>query len=109
MGYLTTVTIYNDGASNLKKHPEELAEALDLATKSVQRNRGRNWDGIGNHANLLTIQKPRHADDHTLYLHAGNTVIDVYDADSDWAIDTFISEMKYHLKRLKELKKSKES
>lgn len=47
----------------------------------------------------------RHADDHTLYMHAGNTVIDVYDAKSKWAVEQFIFEMEYHLKRLKNLKK----
>ena len=104
MGYLTTITIYNDGADELKKHPEELAEALDQACRGIQRNQGRRWEGLGSHANLLTLQKPRHADDHTLYLHAGNTVVDVYEAESDWAIDTFISELEYHLIRLKKKK-----
>ncbi len=101
MGYLTTITIYNDSADQLKKHPKELAEKLDLACSGVQIARGRNYDCLGNDANMLTLQKPRHADDHTLYLHAGNTVTDVYNAESKWAIDTFISEMEYHLKRLK--------
>ena len=105
MGYLTTVTIYNDGADQLKKHPKRLAEILYNACNDIQRNRGYNYDGLGNHCNLITLQKPRHADDHTLYLHAGNTVIDVYDADGEWAVETFINEMEYHLKRLKKLKK----
>ena len=104
MGFLTTITIYNDGCDQLKKHPKELAEELYLACNGKQIDDGRNWVGLGNHANLLTLQKPRHADDNTLYLHAGNTVIDVYDAKNDWAIDTFINEMEYHLKRLKKLK-----
>ena len=102
MGYLTTITIYNDSADQIKKHPRELAEKIDLACSGFQITRGRNFDGLGNAANILTLQKPRHADDHTLYLHAGNTVTDVYNAESELAIDTFISEMEYHLKRLKE-------
>jgi len=59
---------------------------------------------VGSDANPVIIQKPRHADDTTLYMHAGNTVVDVFEAKSDWAIDTFISEMEYHIKRLKKLK-----
>ena len=107
MGYLTTITIYNDGAHTLKPNAEVLAEKLYNACLGVQRDQNRNYDSLGSHANLLTLQKPRHADDHTLYLHAGNTVVDVYDADSDWAIDSFIREMEYHLKRLKAIKKAK--
>lgn len=109
MGFLTTITIYNDGASEIKKHSKELAEKVYKACSSIQRNRYGNWDSLGSHANMLTLQKPRHADDHTLYMHAGNTVIDVFEANSDWAIDTFISEMEYHLKRLKKIKKERKN
>jgi len=104
MGFLTTITIYNDSADQLKKHPKELAEKLYSACHGIQLNRGYDYDSLGNATNIVTLQKPRHADDHTLYMHAGNTVIDVYNAKSEWAIDTFISEMNYHLKRLKEIK-----
>ena len=107
MGYLTTVTIYNDDADQLEKHNKELAKELYNACNGVQLNNGYNYIGLGNHGNLITLQKPRHADDRTLYLHAGNTVVDVYNAKSEWAIDTFINEMKYHLKRLEKLKKEK--
>lgn len=108
MGFLTTVTFYNDGADQIKKHPEELAEALTNACMGVQRNRGFDSQALGNHANLITLQKPRHADDNTLYMHAGNTVIDiedVYKEKNEWAINAFINQMAYHLKELKKLKK----
>lgn len=106
MGFLTTVTIYNDSADQLTKHPKELAEKLDQACSGIQINRGRDYDSLGNATNILTLQKPRHADDHTLYMHAGNTVIDVYNCNSEWAINQFITEMEYHLKRLKKLRDS---
>lgn len=105
MGYLTTITIYNDSADQLTKFPEELAKKLSDACSGVQLNRGRDYDSLGNSANILTLQKPRHADDHTLYMHAGNTVIDVNNANTEWAINQFIIEMEYHLKRLKQLQK----
>lgn len=106
MGFLTTVTFYNDGADMLQKHPEELAKILTDACHGVQINRGENFAGLGYHSNLITLQKPRHADNHTLYLHAGNTVVDIAEAEeSEWALNQFISEMEYQLKRLKKLKK----
>jgi len=106
MGFLTTITIYNDSADQLTKHPNDLAEKLRNACSGVQINRGQDYDSLGNATNILTLQKPRHADDHTLYMHAGNTVIDVYNANSEWSINQFISEMEYHLKRLKKLRDS---
>lgn len=105
MGFLTTITIYNDGADQLQKHPKELAEILYKACSGIQKDSGIDSEGLGNHSNLITLQKPRHADDNTLYLHAGNTLIDVFETNSEWVIDTFIHEMKYHLKRLKKLRK----
>lgn len=104
MGFLTTVTIYNDSADQLEKHPKDLAEKLNQACSGIQINRGQDFDGLGNVANIFTLQKPRHADDHTLYLHAGNTVIDVYNANSEWSINQFITEIEYHLKRLKKIR-----
>lgn len=100
MGFLTTVTIYNDSVDELMEHPKELAEKLYSACCDI-RNRHK-YDGF---SSSLILQKPRHADNHTLYLHAGNTVTDVYDAKNEWAIETYIKEMQYHLKRLKKLKK----
>lgn len=110
MGYITTISFYNDGADTLTKHSEDLARKIDLATKGVQRNRGYDYDSLGAHANLMTLQKPRHADDHTLYLHAGNSVKDIYDVydnpeKNQFYVDAFIREMEYHLKKLKQLKK----
>ena len=104
MGYLTTITIYNDRCNELTRHPKELAEKLYNACSGVQLAIGRDYDSLGSQCDLLILQKPRHADDNTLYLHAGNTVVDVYNANSEWAIDAFLSEMKYHTKRLKQLK-----
>lgn len=107
MGYLTTITFYNDAAYELREHPEEVSKGIYEAQLGEQRSQGYNYFPVGCHANPVIIQKPRHADDHTLYLHAGNTVIEAYDVDSDWGIDAFIKEMEFHLKRLKKLKKER--
>jgi hypothetical protein len=109
MGYLTTITFYNDAAHDLRKHPEEVSKLIYDAQGGVQKNRGRNYDPVGSHANPVIIQRPRHADDTTLYLHAGNTVIDLAEADSEWAINTAIAEIKWRLKDLQAKKKELEN
>lgn len=80
---------------------------ISHAISGVQRNQGRDYASIGSCANPVIIQKTRHADDKTLYVHAGNTVFAVDDDLGDWALETAIQEMEYHLKRLKKLKKAK--
>jgi hypothetical protein len=108
MGYLTTITFYNDAASDLRQHPEEVSLLIYHAQLGVQKDMGRDYDPIGSHANPVIIQRPRHADDTTLYLHAGNTVIDLAEADSEWAINTAIAEMKFRMKELLAKKKALE-
>lgn len=108
MGYLTTITFYNDAASDLRNHPEEVSEGIYNAQSSIQINRGSNTFPIGSYCNPVIIQKPRHADDVTLYLHGGNTVIEASDAEkNEWACNAFITEMKYVLKKLRAIKKER--
>ena len=107
MGYITTISIHNDAYGEIKNNKKEFVEGVLQAMDGVQVNRGYDYFSVGSFANPVTVQKPRHADDTTLYMHAGNTVIDVFNADSEWAVDAFITEMEYHLKRLKEIKTMK--
>lgn len=111
MGFLTTITIYNDGCALIKEHPDEFVKKVHQACLGFQVEKGQNWDSIGNFGNLLTLQKPRHADSHTLYVHAGNTVMDVdliNDPESKM-LDHALAEMRFHTKRLLSLKKLRAS
>ncbi len=75
MGYLTTFTIYNDAVHMLKdkKLQQKFCEALYYAAI------GDNVCDVslGNHCNAVKVQKHRHADDWTIYLHSGNTLIEM--------------------------------
>lgn len=106
MGNLTTITFRNDSFHDFKDNPKQLSDGIIDAMNGTQLRKGRNYFHVGSSANPVVVQRTRHADDKTLYMHAGNTVVDVYDAKSEWAVDTFIQEMEYHLKRLKNIKKS---
>lgn len=73
MGYLTTLTVYNDGVELIKNNAQDFADKLYKATS------GRDTCDIsvGNFCNLVRVQKPRHADDNTTYVHMGNGVFEM--------------------------------
>lgn len=73
MGYLTTFTVYNDGVDLVKENAQDFANKIYRAAIGYQT-----CDlGIGNFCNLVRAQKCRHADDHTLYVHMGNSVFEM--------------------------------
>lgn len=73
MGYLTTVTVYNDGLHLLKKHPEDFCNKLYEASLDHKQKDF----GVGGFANFANVQETRHADDRTIYVHMGNCVTEV--------------------------------
>ena len=78
MGYLTTFTIYNDGADQLTIDTDKLALKLQQGCHGIYTRDGVSGSfGHGYHGNLVTVQKPRHADDHTCYVHMGNTLTEM--------------------------------
>lgn len=77
MGYLTTLTIYNDGIDVLPDHSEYFAKrVLDASREAGMTNRPVTF-GVGMFCNLVTVQVPHHADHHTLYVHMGNAVFEM--------------------------------
>ena len=67
MGYLTTLTIYNDGVDLIPENAQKFAE--DLYRAALSHNKA--IIPVGKFANLVNVQRCRHADDHTVYVHAG--------------------------------------
>lgn len=83
MGYLTTLTIYNDGAHLLSPHAQEFADGVHKAmARSISH--GPTDVAVGNFVNCVRVQRSRHADDHTVYVHAGNclTELNAYSDDT---------------------------
>jgi len=76
MGYLTTVTVYNDGIHDLRNHAQEFADQLCDAAANHYEDHPTDIR-IGGFCNFGKVQKPRHASDHTVYVHAGNTVCEM--------------------------------
>jgi len=92
MGFLTTFTIYNDGSDLLldENYAIEFARKLkDAADGFVQHGGsdaginqtarfGQDSDiSLGSFANFCKVQHPRHSDDSTIYVHIGNTLVNV--------------------------------
>jgi hypothetical protein len=73
MGYLTAVTIYNDGLDLLKTHRPEFCAKLYQAALSMEPQEF----GVGFFCNFANVQRTRHADDHALYVHMGNTLTEI--------------------------------
>lgn len=72
MGYLTTFTVYNDCCHKIKDDPEGFATAI---YDNCSNFKGEKYI-IAGRCNVIG-QKTRHADEHTIYVHMGNTVSEV--------------------------------
>lgn len=77
MGYLTTITCYNDGKDDLKNHSEAFAEQIC----DVMENRFTRYFPItvplGNFVNFAKIHQPKHSSEQAVYVLCGNTVCDM--------------------------------
>ena len=100
MGYLTTLTIYNDGLDQIEKNPEQFVEKLLNAAKNTS---GPSILPVGSFGNLVKVQKTRHADDCTVYVHMGNTVCEM-NAYSEETLKTMMQATNFFKKMLAEMK-----
>ena len=110
MGYLTTITIYNDALHVFEEHPKEFAEAIFDGIKTANRNRTAATVPFFNHGNYMEVQPSRHADDFTVYVHTGNCVsnLNLYDEEfksfaqsSPKIAERFVDDAIAHLKKIK--------
>lgn len=110
MGYLTTVTIYNDHFSDIEKNPKEFVEGIK---HHMNRGSRRSGSVIGQ----SKVHKTRHADDHTVYVHMGNTVVEMnpYSDDTKRIIEEhprfaadLLQHLEYTVEALKNEMKGKE-
>lgn len=76
MGFLTTITIRNDSLQAIKDNSDKFVDKLVRFCSSggVQEE---DHFSLGGHVNPVVLQIPRHADDHTVYVHMGNTVVEM--------------------------------
>lgn len=84
MGFLTTIMIRNDAMEEIRKDPEgfskKLLETIDEASMDGQ-SKGL---GFGHYCNMATVHPSSHADVQQLYLHIGNTLINICPYSNDF-------------------------
>jgi len=107
MGFLTTITVYNDRWHEIEDNPVEFVEDID---KYISKGKMDRFD----YALAQTkVHRTRHADDKTVYVHIGNTVIDVnpFNGEMERIRDEFpkfynqiVDQLEYTLKKLKQKK-----
>lgn len=72
MGYMTTITILNDGFDQIKQNPERFVENIQLGMNGIntwrKRERKINTYSVGNHCNPMEVAQSHHADEARLYL-----------------------------------------
>jgi len=71
MGYLTTITIHNDGLHELKQDREKFVQTIfDLMNEANDGHQEVNQGAI-------SVQPSFHTDENQLYLHSGNCVTNI--------------------------------
>lgn len=72
MGFITTFSVYNDNCDQIIEKPKEFAkEIYNSCCNPSMGYRSNVFNGV------VIPQKTRHADDRTIYVHAGNTVCEM--------------------------------
>ncbi|MBT7706532.1 hypothetical protein HN747_03720 [archaeon] len=105
MGWLTTFTLYNDSSHKTlgDANAKHLCRKLD---SHICRGEGF-VDGSD-----VIMQRTRHADDHTIYVHMGNTVSEMsaYSQDTEARMrehpEFFENMLEYMAREVKNLKKT---
>lgn len=77
---MTVVSILNDGWENIKKHPDEFINNIELGMNGIPSyskmpgSRSVNYYGVGNHANPMEVATSFHADHAGIFFVGQNTM-----------------------------------
>lgn len=102
MGYLTTITVYNDGIADLPQNAQEFADQVYEAAGSYYPKQFPVDVRLSGFCNFGKVHRPRHADDQTVYVHAGNTVCEM-NVNSDETLRIIRNNPKFFEKLMREM------
>lgn len=78
MGFMTEISILNDGWDQIYDNPGEFVEKLSpIVSGGGLRLDERNTFGVGNHGNCVTVGAVHHADDPRIYIAQRNSFEDL--------------------------------
>lgn len=84
MGYLTTITIFNDALHSFHEDPLKFGQSILDGIYQANDNHKETSIPFNGYCNYISIQPSRHADDETLYLHSGNGVFNLNPYNEDF-------------------------
>jgi hypothetical protein len=73
MGMNTVIMFRNDAYDDFEKNPEQTVQNILAA----MRNAKNHHYGVGSSANPMEPMKSIHADTNTVYIHSGNTLVEM--------------------------------
>lgn len=97
MGYMTVVSILNDGWETIKKNKDQFIENIEAGMKSNHSKKFINDYSVGNFANPMEVSKPFHVDMPHIFFVGRNSMTVLTDLSSD-----DLNEMGFQLKEIKE-------
>jgi len=77
MGYLTTIILHNDALDTFQKHPANFAKAIFDGINKANDERVQVDMPFEGYCNYISVEPSRHADDQTVFVHYGNTVVNL--------------------------------
>jgi hypothetical protein len=113
MGMNTVIMFRNDAYGEFEKNPEQTVKNILKA----MNGRSDGHYGVGSHANAMEVMKSKHSDTDVVYVHSGNTLVEMnaYSEDTEKLMKKFpdffnsmFETLKWTVKSLKEkIKESK--
>lgn len=107
MGYMTVVSILNDGLDVIKKQPEEFVNNIECGVDGISADRKYRYSNnvndypVGNFANPMEVAKSFHADNPQIFYVGQNCMTML----TDWTASSK-EDMEFQLERIKEAKKT---
>lgn len=116
MGFNTIMMFRNDAYGDFEINPNETMENILKGMNNVPSE--KHHYGVGSHANPMVVMKPRHMDDTMIYVHCGNTLVEMstHNKETEDLMDNhpeffkeMLDHMEHQVKRLKEISKNKKN
>jgi hypothetical protein len=84
MGFLTTVILHNDAQGDFEKNPEQFGKAILAGIADANWKRVQVDVPFNGYCNYISVEPSRHADDFTVFVHYGNTVVNLNPYNDDF-------------------------